>query len=121
VDELAEHRKMGLHIQEERLGKCYNSLIDVSEKLEGALKVITEHSIEAIRDYAKKQGMGFIGDEKPKKSFFDNFLVKVIVSIIGTIILGIISGIIANRFFGYSWVLDKLNSTESFFRGFLNP
>jgi len=121
VDELADHRKMGLHIQEERLGKCYNNLLEVSEKLDGALKIIAEHSVEAKRDYAKKQGMGFIGEDKPKKSIINNWLIKGLIGIIITIILGIISGIIANRFFGYSWVLDKLNSTESVFRGFLNP
>jgi tetratricopeptide (TPR) repeat protein len=121
VDELAEHRKMGLHIQEERLGKCYNNLLEVSEKLEGALKVIAAHSVEAIRDYAKKQGMGFIGDEKPKKSVLDNWLIKGLAGIISVIILGIISGIIANRFFGYNWVLDTLTDIESAFRGIFNP
>ena len=121
VDELAEHRKMGLHIQEERLGKCYNNLLEVSEKLDGALKIIAEHSVETIREYAKKQSMGFIGDEKPKKSIIDNWLIKGLIAAIIAIFLGIISGIIANRFFGYTWVLDKLNSTESVFRGFFNP
>ena len=118
VDELAEHRKMGLHIQEERLGKCYNNLLEVSEKLDGALKIIAEHSVEAIRDYAKKQGMGFIGDEKPKKSIFDNWLIKGLIGAIIAIVLGIISGIIANRFFGYSWVLDKLNCYRIYFQRF---
>jgi tetratricopeptide (TPR) repeat protein len=76
VDELAEHRKMGLHIQEEKLGKCYNNLLEVSEKLDGALKVITEHSVEAIRDYARKQGMGFIGEET-KKSFLGEWIKEI--------------------------------------------
>jgi tetratricopeptide (TPR) repeat protein len=76
VDELAEHRKMGLHIQEERLGKCYNNLLEVSEKLDGALKVIAEHSVEAIRDYSRKQGMGFIGEET-KKSFLGEWIKEI--------------------------------------------
>ncbi len=89
VDELAEHRKVGLHIQEEKLGKCYNSLIEVSEKLDGALKIISEHAVDAIREYAKKQGMGFIEETKPKQSFFDNWIVKagVVLGIIASIIL----------------------------------
>jgi len=77
VDELAEHRKVGLRIQEERLGKCYNNLLEVSEKLDGALKIITEHSVEAIRDYAEKQGMGFIGEEIPKKSFLGEWIKEI--------------------------------------------
>ncbi len=90
VDELAEHQKMGLHIQEERLGKCYNNLLEVSEKLEGALKVIAEHSIESIRDYAKKQGMGFVKEEKPNLSLWDNPSIKALLTIL-TIIAAIIA------------------------------
>lgn len=88
VDELAEHRKMGLHIQEERLGKYYNNLLEVSEKLDGALKIIAEHSIEAIRDYAKKQGMGFIGEEtkislwgKLVEKIYDNVTTLIIAAV----------------------------------------
>jgi len=90
VDELAEHRKMGLHIQEERLGKCYNNLLEVSEKLDGALKIIAEHSVEAIRDYAKKQGMGFVKEENPIISLWDNPSIKALLSIL-TIIAAIIA------------------------------
>lgn len=79
VNEMAEHRKIGLHIQEERLGKCYNNLIDVSEKLDGALGVIAEHSIEAIRGYAKKEGMGFIGQET-KVPFWREYAKEIILA-----------------------------------------
>ncbi len=96
VDELAEHRKVGLHIQEERLGKCYNNLLEVSGKLEGALKVIAEHSVETIGDYAKKQGMGFVGEDKIEKSSSDSWLIGAIIAII--------LGIISNRLF--SWDID---------------
>jgi len=71
VNELAEHRKIGLKIQEENLGKCLNNLFEVSNNLEGALKVIAEHSGEAIREYARKQGMGFIPEAKQKISRWD--------------------------------------------------
>ncbi|MCZ7399952.1 MAG: tetratricopeptide repeat protein [Candidatus Methanoperedens sp.] len=89
VDELAVHKASGLGIQKEKCGKCYNKLTEVSENLDGALNVIAEHSIEAIREYAKKQGMGFIEETKPKQSFFDNWIVKagVVLGIIASIIL----------------------------------
>ncbi len=76
VNELAEHRATGLHIQEEKLGKCYSNLIDVSEKLDGALGIIAEHAVDAIRDYAKKQGMGFVGEET-KKSFLSDWIKEI--------------------------------------------
>ncbi len=88
VDELAEHRKIGPHIKEERLGECYNDLIEVSEKLNGAFKTISDYALESIRNYAKKQGMAFIEEIEPKKSFFDNWIVKAIV------VLGVIVSII---------------------------
>lgn len=90
VDELAEHSAIGLHIQEERLGKCYKNLIEVSEKLEGALKIISEHAVDAIRDYAKEQGMIFVGEEKPKESLWDGKLIKAVLAIL-TIIAAIIA------------------------------
>ncbi len=90
VDELAEHRATGLHIQEERLGKCCSNLIDVSEKLDGALKIIAEHAVDAIRDYAKKQGMGFVGEENPNTSLWDSQLIKAVLAIL-TVIAAIIA------------------------------
>ncbi len=113
VNELAEHRKIGLHIQEERLGKCYINLRDVSEKLDGALKVIADHSIEAIRDYAKKQGMGFVGEDA-KKSVLSNWI-KVMIGAVVTIILGII----ANRLFSWNLDLKLLSLIKSLIQG--NP
>ncbi|CAG0965318.1 MAG: hypothetical protein OIN86_00665 [Candidatus Methanoperedens sp.] len=56
-----------------------------------------------------------------KISFFGNHLIKAIIGIIVTIILGVISGIIANRFYGYNWVLEKLNSIEFFIHSYYNP
>ena len=92
VDELAEQKAIGLKIQEERLGKCYNNLTNVNDNLGGVLKVISDHATEAIRDYAKKEGMaGFGGEVNPKKSFFDNWLVKAAIGAIGAIILGLIA------------------------------
>lgn len=89
VDELANHRKMGLHIQEEKLGKCYNNLLEVSEKLDSALKIIVEHSIEAIRGYAKKQGMVFIRGEtkislwgKLVEKIYDNVTTLIIATVV---------------------------------------
>ena len=90
VNELAEHRKIGLNVQEEKLGKCLNNLIEVSNEMEGALKVIAEHSAEAIRDYAKKQGMGFVKEENPEISLWDNQSIKALLAIL-TIIAAIIA------------------------------
>ncbi len=88
ADGLVEHRKFGLKTQEKRLGKCYKNLIDVSEKLDGAFKIISDYAAEAISDYAIKKELGFIEEIKPKKSFFDNWIVKA------GIVLGIIASII---------------------------
>ncbi|NJD76491.1 MAG: tetratricopeptide repeat protein [Candidatus Methanoperedens sp.] len=96
VDELAEHRKYGNKVKEEKLGKCLNNLIEVSNEMEGALKVIAEHSAEAIRDYAKKQGMGFVKEEKIEKPSVNKWLIGVLVAIV--------LGIISNRLF--SWDID---------------
>jgi tetratricopeptide (TPR) repeat protein len=112
VDELAEHRKMGLHSQEERLGKCYNNLIEVSYNLEGALKVIAEYSTEAIRDYAKKQGMGFVDRDNPEISFWDKPSKKTLLAY-ATIIAVIIALL---QFFQLDkWALEFIKST--FFNG----
>ena len=91
VDKLAEQRAVGLIIQEERLGKCYDNLTKVNENLGGVLGIISDHATEAIRDYAKKEGMGFVAEENSKPSFFDNWLVKAAIGAIVTIILGIIA------------------------------
>ena len=97
VDELAEQKAIGLPIQEERLEKCYNNLITVNDNLGGVLKVISDHATEAIRDYAKKEGMaGFGVDEKSKKTSYHKYIVRVLIAILGTLILGVIGGIIAN-------------------------
>ena len=68
----------------------------MSGKLDGSLKVIAEHSVEAIRDYAKKQGMGFVSEEKIANFSFNNWLIGAIIAII--------LGIISNRLF--SWDID---------------
>jgi tetratricopeptide (TPR) repeat protein len=92
VDELAVHRASGLEFQKEKCGKCYNKLTEVSENLDGALNVIAEHSIEAIRDYAKKQGMGGFVSEEKKKSFVDYLITAgKIIGYIVALIVGIIA------------------------------
>ncbi|MFU8767838.1 MAG: hypothetical protein ACNA7I_09310, partial [Candidatus Methanoperedens sp.] len=91
VDELAVHRANGLGIQKEKSGKCYNKLVEVSENLDGALNVLAEHSIEAIRDYAKKQGMGGFGDYETKKSIWNNWFVRGGIFIVATIFLNLVS------------------------------
>ena len=85
VDELSNQKANGVNVQE-YLKKCYDNLIEVSTKLEGALKVITIQSVDVIKGYLKKQGI-LVGEE-PKQSFFDNWIVKV------GIVLGIITSII---------------------------
>ena len=99
VDELAEQKAIGLKIQEERLEKCYNNLTNVNDNLGGVLGLISDHATEAIRDYAKKEGMvGFVDELNPNKSFFDNRSVKVAIWIIGAIVT-IILAIIADQLF----------------------
>ncbi|MCK5661400.1 MAG: tetratricopeptide repeat protein, partial [Methanosarcinales archaeon] len=93
ADKLAEQKVIGFKIHEERLGKCYDNLTKVNENLGGVLGIISDHATEAIRNYAKKEGMvGFVVEENPKKSFFDGWLFKAIV----VAILGIIGRIIIN-------------------------
>jgi hypothetical protein len=81
VDELSSQKASGVNVQE-YLKKCYENLIEVSKNLDGALKVITYHSLDVIKDYLTKKGI-FVGEE-PKKSFFDNWIVKAGV-VLGTI------------------------------------
>ena len=101
VDELSNQKASGVDV-EEYLKKCYYNLIDVSDKLEGALKINTYYAVIAIRDYAKKQGMGFV---EVKKSNLSNWLVGAIAAII----FGVIAGIIANRLFALDLDLKILN------------
>ncbi|MDD5474468.1 MAG: tetratricopeptide repeat protein [Candidatus Methanoperedens sp.] len=106
IDEMAVHREGGLGIQKEKCGKCYNRLTEVSVNLDGALNVLAEHSIEAIREYAKKQGMSFVNGEPEKSS---NWLIKAIFGAVGAIILGII----ANRLFSWDLDLKLINFVKS--------
>ena len=103
VDKLAEQKVIGFKIQEERLGRCYDNLTKVNENLGGVLGIISDHATEAIRDYAKKEGMGFVDGVNPKKPFYDNWLVKAAVGAIVTIILSII----ANQLFEWR-IQDKV-------------
>ena len=89
VDELAVHREGGLGIQKEKCGKCYNRLTEVSENLDGALNVLAEHGIEAIREYAKKQGMVFVKEENPNIPLWDKQSIKALLAIL-TIVAAII-------------------------------
>ncbi len=107
VDELAVHRTSGLGIQKEKCGKCYNRLTEVSENLDGALNIIAEHSIEAIREYAKKQGMGFVGKEAIAKFSFNKWLIGAIIAIF--------LGIVSNRLFSWDIDLKVLNYIKYIF------
>ena len=98
ADKLAEQKVIGLKIQEERLGKCYKNLIKVNENLGGVLGIISDHTTEFISDYAKKEGMRFVGEGNQNKSFFDNPLVKAAIWVIGAFV-AIILSIIANQLF----------------------
>ena len=91
VDEMAVHKENGLGFQKDKCGKCFGKLAEVSENLDGALNVLAEHSIEAIRDYAKKQGMGGFGDYETKKSIWNNWLVRGGIFIVATIFLNLVS------------------------------
>ena len=92
VDEIAVHKENGLEIQKDKCGKCFGKLTEVSENLDGALNILAEHSIEAIRDYAKNQGMGGFGDYEPKKSIYDYLSTATkIISCIIAIVVGIIA------------------------------
>ncbi|MFZ2411778.1 MAG: tetratricopeptide repeat protein [Candidatus Methanoperedens sp.] len=75
ADELSNQRASGVNIQE-YFKKCYDNLIEVSTKLDGALKVITYQSVDAIKDYLKTKGMGFVGEE-PKKSGLSNWIKEI--------------------------------------------
>ena len=92
VDEMAVHRENGLEIQKDKCGKCFDRLTEVSENLDGALNILAEHSIEAIREYANQQGMGGFGDYEQKKSFFD-YLINTgkLIGYIIALIVGIIA------------------------------
>ena len=111
VDELAEYQVSGLSVQEDKLGNCYNNLLKVSENLQGPFKVISDHSEEAIKDYAIKHNMNFVKDiniEKKRYSF-KNWVEAALL----TIILGIIGSIIANRIFELDLDMKLLNLIKS--------
>ena len=87
VDEIAVHKENGLGFQKDKCGKCFDKLADVSENLDGALNVLAEHSIEAIRDYAKKQGMGGFGEIKPEESKL-KYWVYGAIGVFATVVIG---------------------------------
>ncbi len=111
VDELAEHQVSGLSVQEDKLGKCYNNLLKVSENLQGLLKVISDYTEEAIKDYAKKHNMNFVKDMNKEKKRYS--YKKWVEATLLTIILGIIGGIIANRIFELDLDMKLLNLIRS--------
>ena len=96
VDEIAAHKENGLEIQKNKCGKCFGRLAEVSEKLDGALSVLAEHSMEAIADYAKKQGMGGFLSEETNKSVWNNWLVKGVIVAVATIFLNLVSDKLIN-------------------------
>ena len=95
ADKLAEEKAIGLNTRGKRLWKCQDNLTKVNDNLDGVLGIISDHTTEAIRNYAQKKGMiGFVGEVNPKKSIFDNPLVKVaiwVIGIFGTLILSIVA------------------------------
>ena len=64
VTKIADHRKNGVDIQLDKIGDCYKSLYEISNDLDGALGVISEHYTNIIGKYAKDQGYSGILDVK---------------------------------------------------------
>ena len=99
VDELYEYKVRTSIVQEKRLTDCYNKLIDVSKKVEGGLRNVTDPASDFIKDYAKEMGMPIYEDisiESPPLTFYQK-LIKPIPNVIWLIVLGIIASIIAYR------------------------
>ena len=113
ADKLAEEKAIGLNTQGKRLWKCQDNLTEVNDNLDGVLGIISDHTTEAIRNYAQKKGMaGFVSEVNPKKSVLDNRLVKVVCWVLGTIISGIIVGLffewrIQDKVF--AWIYNMYN------------
>ncbi len=93
VDELAYYTARKSSLQKKRLKECYKTLEDVSSKVEGGLRNITDPANEVIKNYAKKIGIPMPEektlDEPPSR--------RNIKKLIGyfIILLGVIGSIIA--------------------------
>ncbi len=113
VDELAYYTARKSSLQKKRLKECYKTLEDVSSKVEGGLRNITDPANEIIKTYSKKIGIPMPEEKDLVKphSLLDNRLIKIIIGAIGAIVLGII----ANRLFALDLDLKIWNYIKSFF------
>ncbi|MDP3104233.1 MAG: tetratricopeptide repeat protein [Candidatus Methanoperedens sp.] len=93
VDELAYYTARKSSLQKKRLKECYKTLEDVSSKVEGGLRNITDPANDIIKNYAKKMGIPMPEEKEPDKPSppFDNRLIKAIRGAVAAIILGIIA------------------------------
>lgn len=94
VDELADYKvRKSSSVQEKRLKDCYKNLIEVSSKVEGGLKNITDPASDEIRKYAKKKGFPIFDENITSKTstHFNNWFIKAIIAAVITIILGYIT------------------------------
>ena len=68
-------------------------MIEVSSKVEGGLKNITDPASDEIRKYAKKMGFPIFDENITSKTptHFNNWLIKAIIAAAITIILGYIT------------------------------
>ncbi|MDO9097586.1 MAG: hypothetical protein Q7U60_05660, partial [Candidatus Methanoperedens sp.] len=100
-------------LQKKRLKECYKTLEDVSSKVEGGLRNITDPANDVLKNYAKEMGVPMPEEKMPDKppSPLDNRLIKIIIGAIGAIGLGII----ANRLFAWNLDLKIWNFIKSFF------
>jgi len=90
VIKIADYTKNGnIPVQMEKIGECYKTLKKISENLDGALKVISDHYTGIIGEYAKKEGYPGILEIR-KETFFHKWSRKIIenpvISLIGLLI-----------------------------------
>ncbi|PWB56516.1 MAG: hypothetical protein C3F06_01130 [Candidatus Methanoperedenaceae archaeon] len=92
VDELADYKVRKSSVQEKRLRDCYDNLIEVSSKVEGGLKNITDPASDEIRKYAKKKGFPIFDENVTSNTpiLFNNWFIKGVKTVAFTIILGYI-------------------------------
>ena len=93
VDELYEFKVRTSTVQGKRLKDCYNKLIDVSSKVEGGLKNVTDPASDIIKDYAGKKGIPIFDEISPDKLSSSYIIKKLFTYTI--IILGAVGSIIA--------------------------
>ena len=99
VDELYEYKVRTSIVQKKRLKDCYNKLIDVSSKVEGGLKNITDPASDIIDGHLRKLGIPIFDEmshELPPLTFYQKWI-KPIPNVIWLIVLSVIASIIAYR------------------------